>query len=432
MRSATLTIVVAFLLSITWLAVNAASPKPSKTAKKAFKQAERIMNDPSKAGEARKQIAEALLDSAYISDPKAYYIAGKIEATQYQEGMKKLSINRNDPNVDRIKMADALMSALKYYEKTISLDTVVDSKGNKRTTYSNQLMDWITNQVPQFYNSGIAYLNKKLYYPQAYNAFMAYAESPDRFENRNAVAEITDSARANGYFYAGVMAFNAGDYAVSAEAFEKARGYKYPKKEALINEMVCYRRLADADSTFLPEAMSKMTAIAGEGVQKYGLTTPMFIQKFAAGNIWSGEAEKAIVAIDSLLTLYPENASLLNSLRGEADIALNDTEAAIADYMKAASDSSASFNTLLNASKLLAAKGIEEADKVAGSSKAAKKKRKQIKDTWLVPAKEYAIRAREAANKKDGIYGEIPEKALENMLQDLDNTIATIDYNMLI
>lgn len=419
-------IVVAVAVSSHRCFAGATSPKPSKSAKKALKQAERLVNSADKAAEARGYIKEALADSVLAADAKTYYIAGKIEAGQFNEDLKHLSINRNDPKVDKVRMGDALMSARDYYIKAMERDTTIDSKGRVQTRYSDQLDEWINAQTPHYYNAGIAYLNKKLYYPQAYNAFLAYAETP-----RNSSYVVTDSARAKAYFYAGVMAFNAKEYKVSAESFAHARQYHYPRKEVLINEMVCLRRIADADSTFLPEAMDRITSISREGVDRFGVNPPLFVQKYVAGRIHSGDFIGSIAMIDSLSNVYPSSKSLLYSLRGVTKIAMRDTVAAIDDFVVASEDSTALFQTLLFTSKLMARKGISELSSIRSTGRHAKKESRQLKEKWLKPARQYAERAKGVARKRDGIYGELTDDAVEEMTRDLENTIATIEYYIL-
>lgn len=404
--------------------------KPTKEASKAFKQAKKLASLPSKTADARKLIKEALVDSILASDADTYYIAGKIEATAYDELIKKLSINRNDPNVNHCTMADALLSARNYFIKTISLDTIIDKKGNIKTHYSEQLSDWLATHTPQYYNSGIAYLNKKQYYPQAYNAFMAYATSPDERWSDKIVPQLTDSARAKAYFYAGVMAFNAAQYRISADAFEQARKLKYPRKEVLINEMVCYRKIADNDTTFSSKAMTEITAIAGEGVKRFGVSEPLFIQKYVAGKIWMKEPMQAVAVIDSLLEVDKTASSMLLSLRGQAHFSQGDTIAAIEDYTLAA-DSTATFSTLLAASKLYASHGIRELGKITGNSRAARKATRQTADKWLKPAMEYAERAKELATRRKPSEGNMSGDSDESLLSDLENTIATIRYYLL-
>ena len=423
--------IIVVTLITAFMSMASPAPKPSKNAKKAFKEAERLSVIPAKATEAANFISEALADSFYMNDAKAYYIAGKIQAGVFHEGMKKISINRNDPSVDRVKMADALLDAYKYYRHALSLDSVKDSKGRIKTTYSGQIEEWMSSMLPQFYNAGITYLNKKIYYPRAYDAFMIYAQSPDSFPKGNNPVELSDSVRANAFFYAGVMAFNAGEYGVSAEAFKKAKDFNYPRKEVLINEMVCYRRIAEADSTFLPTALDKITDIALEGVEKFGMETPMFVQKYVAGAISKGEPLKGVEVIDSLLSNPTNPQSLLLSLRAESLLAAADTAAAINDYIKAADDSTASFQTLLEASKLLAKEGIEELSQITGTGKQARKKRNSIKESHLKPARDYALRARDSIKKREGIYGELTDEMVNEMISDTENTIAAIDFRMI-
>lgn len=410
----------------------AAPSKASKEARKALKEAERLQNDAGKAADARKAIAQALADSVLAGDAKTYVVAGKIEASVYADALKKLSINRNDPKVDRVAMADALLAARKNYIKAMERDSILDSKGRMQTRYSSQIADWLSSQTPQYYNSGIAYLNKKLYYPQAYEAFMTYAESPsDRWYDASRTP-MTDSARAKAYFYAGVMAFNAREYKVSAEAFEQARRYNYPRKEVLLNQMVCYRKMADADSTLLSRSMRDITRIAGEGVRRFGTTPPLFIEKYVAGSIWQGKGADAVAAIDSLRPYHPADSTLLSTLLAETYLAMGDTTAAIREYTSAASDSLAAPSTLLAASKLYAAEGIREISKVKGSGRNARRRNKKIIEQWLRPALVYAERGKASltARKNEGT-GKDNQGDDDSILPDLENTIATIQYYMI-
>lgn len=429
--SIVLFITLGVVMATYYITALAAETKPSNSAKKSLKQAERILKTPSNAEEGRKYILDALKDSVLASDPNTYIVAGKIEAALFNENIKKLSINRNDPSVDRVRMADELLGARNYYLKAFSLDSLTTEKKRLKKSEISAAKEWIAEQMPHFYNSGIAYLNKKMYYPKAYDAFMAYAEMPDSGDNVNTTHKMNDSVRANAYFYAGVMAFNSNEYKTSAQAFELARQLRYPRKEVLINEMVCYRRLADADSSYLPQAMISITEISKEGIDKYGVHPPLFVQKYIAGCIWNNSYEASLSCIDSLLTKYPGSTSLLMALRGETLYAMGDTVGAIEDYRMASTDSLANFQTLLTTSKLFARKGISELSKITGSGRYAKKQSRLVKDTWLKNALEYAERAKQTPRKREGIFGDLSEDAYNEMLEDLENTLTTIQYYMI-
>lgn len=407
--------------------------KPSKESQKALKQAERLQSNIGKATEARTLIKEALSDSIMANEAKPYYVAGKIETSVYADCMKRLSINRNDPNVDRVAMADALISARRNYIKALEHDTTIDTKGKVHTHYSAQIAEWLSLQTPQYYNSGISYLNKKLYYPQAYDAFMIFASSPeDRWYDKN-IMEVTDSARAKSYYYAGVMAYNAKQYKISADAFAIARNYKYPLKELLMNEMICYKNMADADTTLLPQAMQHITQLAYDGVKRFGIQPALFLEKYIAGCLWQHNEKNAIATIDSLLPIYPNDSTMLYTRRAELYLALNDSNAAIHDYTHAVSDTLAPAATLLATSKLYTSKGIVEIEKTQGKGKAVKRKNKKIIEEWLRPALFYAERAKEKIEIQDkGQQNKKIDKNITNdILTDLENTIATIHYYML-
>lgn len=429
-------ICVAFTLTLSLFAASASimardsNMKPSKEASKALKQAERLASKPEKASDARKLITTATADSVLSGSAKTYAVAAKIELGVYNDAMRRLSINRNDPKVDKVAMADALLATRRYYQLAMEHDTTVDSKGKVTVRYSEPMAEWLAAQVPQYYNAGIAYLNKKQYYPKAYDAFMAFAGAPDERWYDAEAAEVNDSARAKGYFYAGVMAYNAQQYKISADAFKLARHFKYPRKEVLLNEMVCYRKLSDADTTLLPEAMRNITRIAGEGVERFGIEPPMFIQKYVAGCIWEKQPRKAIAVLDSLVPLNPASAGMLLSLRADAHLAAADTIAAINDLTAASADSSASFATLLMTSKLYARKGISELSANHGTGREAKRNRKKIIDTWLSPALAYAERASILATKREDESDDDSDQQVvtPELLHDLDNTIATIHY----
>lgn len=393
--------------------------KPSKAAEKALKQAEKLSSDVTKAGDARKNIADALKDSVLAGEAKTYYVAGRIGDNIYNDYVKKLSINPKDPKVDKGKMADALMDAYHNFTRAIELDTVTDRKGRIKTKYSPELALWIHTHIPQFYNAGIQYTSRKEYYPKACEAFEVYATYP---EKPYAVPhpEHNDSTLANAFFYAGVCAYNGGEYKHAAGDFQKAIAHNYPRQEALLNQMVCYRRMAENDSTLTRESLIKITELAQEGLRLYGYSSPVYIQKFVAGALQLDRKNDALDAITSLLIKNPGDTRLL-SLKAETLALTGLQDDAIPVYMQVSKADDVDFPTLLAAAKLLTHKGITELNKVQTSGRTARKKRKEICAKWLTPALEIADKAKGLAARNDKDYSAAD-------LHDLENTIATIHY----
>jgi len=389
--------------------VSFAAPKP-------LKQAEKLAGDYAKIAEARAKIAEALADSSLRSKAHTYYVAGKVEEGAFRHFYKLLAINRNDPNVDRTQMADALLSARDYYEKALTLDTVTDKKGRRHTTYSDRIAAWLNLVTPSLYNAGVAYMNKRMYYPQAYNAFTAYALVPTRYyyHPTTEAQSLNDSVQANAWYYAGVMAYNAEKYETAAEAFVKSRKLGYKRKEVILNEMSCLGKMAAADSTLNDSMSHRITRLAARGHELHGLSTPLFIKKYVAGLVYEQKPDSALRVVDASLAVAPD-MPLLHALKAALLSAAGDIPGSAAEYRLAAASPDADFTTLLEAAKTITREGLSLLDEVHGVGRNAAKRRKEIKEKHLRQALEFA------------------ERALEMRKDDTDaaNTVEAIRYYML-
>lgn len=380
---------------------------------KAVRQADKASNDFSKLAEARKLIKDALADSGFIPDAYTWQVAGKIEKEAYRHYYKLLSINRNDPSVDHVAMADALMNAYNYYVMCMSVDTVVDKKGKQRTKYSSEISEWICDVAPAMYNAGIAYMNKKLYYPKAYNAFLEYASLPDKSWGDLQLV-TNDSLRANAYYYAGVMAYRANEFEKALQTFSLARKYGYNKKEVFLNQMSSLSNIAKTNPENIDSISKLITGVARDGLAVHGVgATPLFIQKYVAGLMLENSPELAMAALDTALVSHPDMV-ILHTMKAGIYNVLGDYDAADNTYMKAASYPDADFNTLKAASKHLAERGIEKLDAIKGRSRDAKARAKAIKADYLKPSLEFAIKA-------DSISPDDPE---------IRNTIETVSYRL--
>lgn len=384
---------------------------PSAAVHKSAKQAEKLTQSFDKLPEARKKIAEALSDSLQTPDAYTYYVAGKIEETAVRHYNKLLGINRADPKVDRTVMADALLSSLDYYRKAMALDTTYDKKGNPTTKYSDRIADWINASHAAQYNAGVAYMNKRMYYPQAYTAFATYASAPSLPYYRPTGTAINDSLQANAWFYAGVMAYNAAKYEPASRAFEKARLLGHPKKEVLLNEMTCLSQMVRADSTLQDSMSVRITLLAQEGHQKFGLTTPLFLQKYVAGLLLTQHFDSALHVIDSAISTNPKS-SMLHSMRAGVLRQTGNLSGASAEYRKAAESPDAEFTTLSEAAKTIAEEGLQLLSAIKSNTRTAREKKEKIRQDYLAVAKQFALRA----------------QAMKPEDEDLQNTLLTIEY----
>ena len=381
--------------------------------RKNIRQANKLAGDYTKVKQARELINEVLADSTFTPDAYTYFVAGKIEREAYRHFYKMLSINRKDPNVDLVSMGDALMSANRYFTKCMALDSVPDKHGVIKVKYSPELAEWLNISAPALYNAGIAYMNKKHYYPKAYNAFMEYASLPDKAYFHPDIP-MSDSIRANAYFYGGVMAYNAHEYDKAFNAFRKARKNGYTRKEVFLNQISSLSNIIKAHPEMRDSLGREVTRTAGDALKIHGVDkTPVFIQKYVAGLMIEELPGQALAAIDTALDKNPEMA-LLHNMKAGVLASMNRKDEAVAEYRKAADYSNADIHTLKSASKYIASVGIEKLDSIKGRGRSAREMAKSIREKYLRPALHYANRAAESA----------PEDA------EIKNTIETVTYRL--
>lgn len=385
----------------------------SASPRKNLKQAEKLIGDYSKVGRARELVKEALSDSTFTPDAYTYNVAGRVEREVYRHFYKMLSINRKDPSVDHVAMSDALMDAYSYFVKCLELDSVNDKKGHLKIKYSPELADWISSSAPAMYNAGIAYMNKKQYYPKAYSAFIQYAELPDK-PYYKPQSPMSDSIRANAFFYGGVMAYNAHEYDKAFSAFDMARKHGYTRKEVYLNQISSLSHIAKAKPELRDSLGRRVTEIARCGLERHGVgQTPLFIQKYVAGMIIDDKPELALTAIDTALVRHPDMV-MLHTMKAGVYATMNRYDDAVAEYRKAADYENADANTLKTSSKYIATVGIAKLDSIKGRGRDARNKAKAVRDEYLRPALDYANRAAE-------ISPEDPE---------IQNTIETVTYRL--
>lgn len=375
--------------------------------------AEKMVGDFSKTADARNLFNEVLTDSTYVPDAHTYYVGAAIERGVYKHYYKLLSINRKDPSVDKVAMADALMNIYRYSLKSMSMDTTFDKKGTLKVKYSPELSSWITESAPSLYNSGVAYLNKNLY-NKAHDAFIEYASLPDK-SYYITLTPMSDSIRATAYFYGGVMAYKNKMYEPALLDFANARKYGYTRKEVFLNQISCLSNLAKENPELTDSLSLQITRVAQDGMSLYSVTeTPVFIQKYVAGKLIENAPNEALAALDTALLLHPNMTMLIAMKAGVYSLMEGREEEAALAYMQAANDSIADAITLKAASKFLARHGIDLLDGVTGRGKQASLRKKEIRNTYLRSALDFARRA--MVTLKDD-----PE---------LLNTIETVNYRM--
>ena len=355
-------------------------------------QASKLAGKTSDLNNARNLIKQAMENPETANDARTYFVAGKIEFDAYDNATKAQMINPDDPSAKPAVMADELMNGYKYFLKALPLDSLPDEKGKVKPRFSKDILNKIAGHANDFFTAGANYFNEKMYYPQAYEAFIVYGDLPESGFMGKAAALIPQDQIGTAYFNAGLSAYSGNNVEKSAEAFKKARNAGYDQKEAYIYEIACWQTLAQQDESRTKEAQSHIMEVAKAGNEKFGIAEPIFINNMINSLVVDGKVDEALSQLNSIISANPDNANLLG-LRGYVyDRAEND-DASEADYRKAANMPDVDFETLKNASKKIFRIGTKKWDSIEGTSAEAASARKDVKSNYFDAAKSIAEKA---------------------------------------
>jgi len=355
-------------------------------------QANKLAGKPNELSNARNLIKQAMENPETANDARTYFVAGKIEFDAFDKATTAKMINPDDPTAKPAVMADELMNGYKYFLKALPLDSVPDEKGKVKPKFSKDILGRIAGHANDFFTAGANYFNEKMYYPQAYEAFMVYGGLPASGMMGKASALIPQEQIGTAYFNAGLSAYSGNDVEKSAEAFKMARNAGYDQKEAYIYEIACWQTIAQRDEARTKEAQDHIMDVAKAGNEKFGIEEPIFINNMINSLVVDNKIDEALNQLNTILAANPDNANLLG-LRGYVyDRAEND-DASEADYRKAANMSNVDFETLKNASKKIFRVGTKKWDSIEGTSAEAAQARKDVKADYFDVAKAIAEKA---------------------------------------
>lgn len=383
--------------------------------KSAVDQAAKLSGKPEKLSEARGLIKQAMENPETQNDARTYYIAGKIEFDAYDNGIKTKMINPSDASAQPDVMGQELIDGYKYFIQALPLDSVPNEKGQVKPKVSKDIYNKILGHESDFFSVGGEYYNAKMFYPQAYEAFMLYGDLPSTLLAGKGGENVSKEQIATAYFNAGLAAYSGNEVEKSAEAFRKARLAGYEQPEAYIYEIACLQNIAQTDSVKAPEAQKKIMEVATAGNEKFGLEQPIFFNNMINSLVSDNQLDAAISKLNDMIAANPDKPNLYGLRAYVYDRAEND-DLSEADYRKAASMQDVDYETLKNASKKLYRIGAEKLNSVEGNSAKANAARQNIKTNYFEQAKKYAEQAQPMS---DG------DPDLQNVIESIDYAITT-------
>lgn len=382
-------------------------------------QAAKLSGKPDKLAEARNLIKQAMENPETQNDAKTYYTAGKIEFDAYDNAYKTKMINPDDASAKPAVMGEELLTGYGYFLKALPLDSLPNEKGQVKPKYSKDIYNRVKGHVSDFFGVGADYFNEKMYYPEAYEAFMIYGDMADGFFGGKLPEGIDEQQIATSYFNAGLAAYSGDQLEASADAFKKARLAGYEQPEAYIYEIACWQTIAQQDESKAEEAQAKIMEAAKAGHEKYGLEKPIFVNNVINSLVSDGKIDEAIAQLNQIIAENPDNANLYG-LRGYVYDRADNDDMSEADYRKAVTLPDVDFETMKNASKKLFRIGTKKLNDVEGASPEAAAERQNLKQN-------YFIEAQNIAQKADSMQPGDPD--LQNVLDSIDYALTTYFSN---
>lgn len=373
--------------------------------------AKKLAGKTDKIEEARSLIKEAIANPETANQAETFYVAGKVEWDALNKNELNMAINPD--KVNPLDMANELLNGYNYFLQVFPLDLVPNEKGEVKPKYTKELQKKIPEKRDDFFNAGGTFFNEKMYYPQAYDAFMIYGDMPDLEVLGKNRPVIPDTIRATAYLNAGLAAWSANEVEKAALAFRKARENNYTEPSACIYEIACWQNIEQNDSTKGDEAKDRIFAAAKAGYEKFGMAQPVFLNNMVNSMINSGKEADAIALVNDAITNNPDNAALYG-LRAFVNDRMGNDAASEADYRKAADMPNVDYETMRNAVTKLLRTGQQKWNDIELGDPESHAKKQAIKANYFQEAKRMAEKA----------------KTLTDDPGDMDYLIESVDYQL--
>lgn len=365
-----------------------------------------------KLSEARNYLRDAMTTHPTDSDARTWYLAGLIEFKSYDNDIRKRQINPKDATVKNSEMADKALNGYKYFLTAQHLDSLPNRKGKIKPRYTKEILEELDKHAYDIYRAGAIKYNEKKYYPDAYTGFMASARIASNPLMEKAPKLMSDSLRADSYYYAGISAWAAGIPDTALNAFNLAIQSGLDNPDVYVFKMAIRESMlkSNPESYALKDSLFN---ICKEAYKKYGISNHAFISRMIDILNHYGRSEEALKILNSQIIATP-NECFLYGLRAWTNEQLGLDDDAVYDYRKAAEMRDVEALTLLRGAHKLYRMGAKMKEQLSGTKKQQTAKRRAIIDDFLNPAHEMALRARALSTDTDEIT------LIDNLLENID------------
>lgn len=228
---------------------------------------------------------------------QTFWIPGKAGFKLYDE----LSVLRQTgKNVTIAEMGGALLDGYKYGFKALAVDTVVDAKGKAKTKFSKEIVTALGSHHNDLANIGSGYWDAKDF-DKAYEAFKTYLELPDNKSlGESTPKALTDSVKAQIYYYMGLASWQAQRLDESAIAFDKMMEIGHDEINAYDYAYSVAYQMGDEARKL------KYSQIAFE---KFGSKKLEFLQRIIQSYISDKKYDDAMALLNKAIAADPNNGT---------------------------------------------------------------------------------------------------------------------------
>ena len=255
------------------------------------------------------------------NDAKTWYIAGKIEDTQFTAENTKQILGQqpNEP-----VMYEALANSLPYFLKAYEIDQQPDAKGKIKPRYAKSIIGTLNSNHIYYLNGGGYYFEQRDY-KKACDFFEHYLEISDSPLFKGEKIAVKDSNYMIVQFYLAVASTQLENSEIAIKNLKRAKDTPYRQHD--VYQYLCYEYQQIQDSVNLEKTLE-------EGLKVFP-DSSYYLLNLIGLYIGSNRNDQAIQYLNTAIARDPRNADLYSAMGSVYESGFKDTKNAEANYLKA-------------------------------------------------------------------------------------------------
>lgn len=256
---------------------------------------------------AANKLKPALTNEETKDKAETWYVAGRVQYRLYDKYMANRSIGKK---VDLKAMGHALIDGYQHFDKSLKLDTIVETDKNGRpkvdrktmrakvkTKYSQDIVSRINAKMNDYNNVGGELYNLKDW-EGAFQAWDIYCRLAQR---QGGV--VPDTILGQTRYFQGITRWQQSENRQAADLFAQARSLGYKKKEAYDYALVCLSALYDE---------AGIVQTAADAYNVFGTADMQYIRILINNHINKKEFKQANDLLDRAIAVSDSDAELHN------------------------------------------------------------------------------------------------------------------------